>query len=63
MALSVGTAVTVSAWNSMQQQQGCNPQQVEVNDTVYMKCANTWYIEAYSGDDVHYVAVDAPVGY
>ena len=63
MALTVGTAVTIGAWNSMTQQQGCNLQQVNVNDTVYFKCGSTWYIEALSGSDIHYVAVDAPVGY
>lgn len=63
MTIAVGTAVTAAAWNSMQQQSGCNLQQVEVNDRAYMKCGNTWYIEAWSGEEVHYVAVDPPVGY
>ena len=63
MALGLGTAVTVSAWNTMTQQKDCNLQKVEVNDHAYMKCGNTWYIEAYTGSDVHYVAVEAPAGY
>jgi hypothetical protein len=47
----------------MTQQPDCHLQQVEVEGTVYFKCGSTWYIEAYTGDDVHYVAVGPPVGY
>lgn len=61
MALTVGTIITVGAWNSMTQQAGCNLESVEVNGQKYMKCGNTWYIEAWSGDQVHYVAVEPPV--
>lgn len=63
MALGVGAVVNVSAWNAMTQQSGCNLQKVEVDEREYMKCGNTWYIDAYPGNDVHHVAVEAPVGY
>ena len=60
-ALGVGTVLTVSAWNTMTTQPTCNLEQLEVNGQKYMKCGNTWYIEAWSGDQVHYVAVAPPV--
>jgi hypothetical protein len=63
MMMTIGTAVTVAAFSSMSQQQGCNLFQTEVNGTTYYKCGNTWYIEAVTGGNVQYVAVAPPPGF
>lgn len=58
-AIAVGTALTVSAFNSMT----CNPTTVYVNGVAYYQCGATWYNQAYQQGDVVYVVVDAPPGY
>ncbi len=58
-AVAVGTALTVSAFNSMT----CNPTTVYVNGVAYYQCGSTWYNQAYQQGDVVYVVVDTPPGY
>ena len=58
-AVAVGTALTVSAFNSMT----CNPTTVYANGVAYYQCGSTWYNQAYQQGDVVYVVVDTPPGY
>lgn len=58
-AVAVGTALTVSAFNSMT----CNPTTVYVSGVAYYQCGSTWYNQAYQQGDVVYVVVDTPPGY
>jgi hypothetical protein len=63
LVLGVGTVITYSAWQSMNAQPSCNLYQVEVEGTLYYRCGSTWYIEAVTGGEVRYVAVEPPPGY
>jgi len=58
-AIAVGTALTVSAFNS----QTCNPTVVSVGGVTYYQCGSNWYNQAYQEGDVVYVSVGAPPGY
>jgi len=62
-ALAVGTALTVSAFTSMQSQPECEFYTVLVEGTEYYRCGSTWYIQAYSGGDLRYMAVNPPPGF
>jgi hypothetical protein len=63
MAVGIGTAITTAAWSSMMQQPGCNFYQTVVDGTTYYRCGNTWYIEALTGGEVRYMAVNPPAGF
>ncbi|HET7289291.1 MAG TPA: hypothetical protein VFJ67_02540, partial [Thermodesulfobacteriota bacterium] len=58
-AIAVGTALTVSAFNSLT----CTPTIVSVGGVSYYQCGSNWYNQAYQGGDVVYVSVGAPPGY
>lgn len=58
-AVAVGTALTVSVFNSMT----CSPTTVYANGVAYYQCGSTWYNQAYQQGDVVYVVVDTPPGY
>jgi hypothetical protein len=58
-AIAVGTALTVSAFNS----QACNTTVVSVGGVTYYQCGSNWYNQAYQDGDVVYVSVGAPPGY
>jgi hypothetical protein len=63
LTMTVGTALTVAAWDSMRAQPTCNFMQVVVDGQEYYKCGSTWYIQAMSAGSMHYVAVNSPAGY
>ena len=58
-AIAVGTALTVSAFNSLT----CTPTIVSVGGVSYYQCGPNWYNQAYQNGDVVYMSVAAPAGY
>jgi hypothetical protein len=63
MAISVGTAVTIAAFDSMSHQAGCNLFETTVDGTTYYKCGSTWYIKTVTGGEVRYLSVAPPPGH
>jgi hypothetical protein len=62
-AIAIGTALTVDAFTSMRSRPGCDLYEVVVDETQYFRCGSTWYIQAWSGGDMRYMAVNPPPGY
>ena len=60
---AVGTALTATAFSSMQTNTACTLSEVSVNGVRYFKCGSTWYNRVIDGTNVNYVIVSAPPGY
>jgi hypothetical protein len=58
-AISIGTALTVNAINSM----SCAMSSVYVGGVSYYSCGGYWYNRGYQNGNVVYVVVNPPAGY
>lgn len=61
--IAIGTALTSSAYRSMQQETQCAPQEVVVDGVTYLKCGDHWYNRVMQGGNVNYVVVAPPPGF
>jgi hypothetical protein len=61
LTLAAGTAISSAAFDAMRAQPTCGFSQTEKGDTTYYHCGSTWYVEAMTGNEVGYVAVEPPL--
>jgi hypothetical protein len=61
--VAIGTALTSSAYSSMQRETQCKPMEVVVDQITYMKCGSHWYNRVMQGGSVNYVVVAPPPGF
>ena len=59
----IGTVLSASAFEQLTTQPGCELFQIEHSGARYSRCGGTWYVEALSGGELGYVAVEPPSGY
>ena len=59
----IGTVLSASAFQQLTTQPGCELFQIEHSGARYSRCGGTWYVEALSGGELGYVAVEPPSGY
>ena len=55
--------LSASAFQQLTTQPGCELFQIEHSGARYSRCGGTWYVEALSGGELGYVAVEPPSGY
>jgi hypothetical protein len=58
----LGTVLSASDLEHLSQQTGCARAQTEYAGARYSRCGGTWYVEALTGGELRYVAVEAPPG-
>jgi len=61
--ITIGTALSSAAYQSMKTETQCTPTEVEVNQITYLKCGNNWYNRVMQGGVVNYVVVAPPPGF
>ena len=63
VGISIGTALSAAAYESMRTETQCQPTEVVVDQITYMKCGNTWYNRVMQSGGVNYVVVAPPPGF
>ena len=59
----LGSVLGADDFERLSHQPGCERTQIEHAGARYSRCGGTWYVEALSGGELGYVAVEPPSGY